>query len=264
MDTNLTNKIQSRLKNQKQEKQDLKKLKKYCKNRLIQEKKFLNEEIKKTKNNEYLTQTEKEDYIKNLKSNYKIIKYDNQFLIEDKKEKILQTNFKLIYFLKKQKFLTFVISLIILFMSLTFAIYIDENKPNYNNEKFSFKYNEQYVFIDEYLNKNLWVVSTGGGLYDSTNLMIAYSENEETNVEWPLLNFQKMLDGEISNEIKEIKKNKAIYEYILTINDLQYRVISKSIKKDDKILAIIYINSGVLSDEYQAYLYQVYDSIKLE
>ena len=155
----------------------------------------------------------------------------------------------------------------LIFGILGSEIYFLKNRMNYNNDYFSFQYNENNIFINDYTEiANMWLISTGGGLYAPSSILIGYTQDaKDIDVEYALYAMQERLGGEKSEEQSEIKAFSAYDNYTLTLdNKLTYRILSKSIKKNDKILTIMFVNAGDLSKQEQADLYQVYNTITLK
>lgn len=256
-----------KIKLKKQEKKYLKILKKDLKKTYKKEKINCKLEKNKIKNNKDLSSNEKIQELKKIDINLKNIKLDNKFQIEQQKNRLLESEpTKMGYFIKKHKFITFIICLfVIIFTTIGFINY-KNSKPNYSNEYFSFKYNKDVIFIDDYTSiANMWVISTGGGIYEPTLILIGYTNyGTNLNVYQPLKNLQDEFGGEKSKVIKKVTDNFASEEYLLTLDNLSYKILSKSYKKDSKILTIMYINAGDLTKQQQTYLYQVYDTIKLK
>lgn len=90
-----------------------------------------------------------------------------------------------------------------------------------------------------------------------------YTENgSDLDVNQPLLNLQDKFGGEKSDEEKYNTDTYATDDYMLTLDNLKYKVLSKSYKENNKILTVIFVNAGDLTDKEQKYLYQVYDTTK--
>lgn len=209
--------------------------------------------IKENKKNLFLSDEERKDELKALKEDLNNVKkeYKNK-----KKELQKPISFYIMLFV--------VIALICgIFGS---EIYLMKNHRNYENDYFAFSYNKERIFITDYTEiANMWLVTTGGGLYAPSSILIGYTQDaEDLEVEYALYAMQERLGGTKSEEESEIKASSAYDNYILTLdNGTNYRILSKSIKKKDKILTVLFVNAGDLLEEEQAYLYQVYDTIKL-
>lgn len=236
------------------------------------------------KTKKYIEDTKKlkEDYkkdITSIKETIKIEKAENFFVEENKIESIdeLKNNLrkrKKEYRIQKkliQKpisfYVLFFICIILIFGIIGVEIYLAKYRMNYENDYFAFRYNEDKIFIDDYTEiANMWLISTGGGLYAPSSILIGYNKDaKEIDVEYALYAMQEKLGGEKLEEEVEIKASFAYDNYILTLdNNLTYRILSKGIKKNNKILTVMFVNAGDLSEEEQAYLYQVYDTIKLK
>lgn len=253
--------LQNKIKIKKQEQQNLKKLKIELKRNL----KTTKEEYKKEKSYNY--NSENLETLDNLKKEIKKKRQENKKLIKEQKMKILELEpIRLTYLIKKHKCITFMFSCLLLISMIIGIIFFQESKHNFENEYFSFKYNKEEIFINDYTSiADMWIVSTGGGVYEPTLIMIGYTEyGNNISVEKPLKNLQDKFGGEKTEEKTKITENFASDDYLLYLDKLQYKVLSKSYKKDNKILTIMYINAGNLTEEQQADLYQVYDSIKLK
>ncbi len=221
--------------------------------------------LEKTRN--YIEET------KQIKTSYKNdIKFIKENKNEDFKKKLKDRKEEYKTKMKELKkpvsfYVLFFICIVIIFGILGSEIYLLKHHRNYENDYFAFRYNEERVFIDDYTEiANMWLISVGGGLYAPSSILIGYTENaKDIEVEYALYAMQERLGGEKSEEESQIKAFSAYDNYVLTLdNNLSYRILSKSIKKDDKILTIMFVNAGDLSEEEQTYLYQVYDTIKLK
>lgn len=217
--------------------------------------------------------------IDSIKDTIKEIKDDVLFNKEEKQEKLKELkidleNLKKEYKDKKKElkkpvsfYVMFFIVIALIAGIIGSEIYLIKHHRNYENEYFAFRYNQERIFIDDYTEiANMWLITTGGGLYAPSSILIGYtSDAKDIEVEYALYAMQERLGGTKSDEESEIKASYAYDNYVLTLdNNTSYRILSKSIKKDDKILTILFSNAGDLSDEEQAYLYQIYDTIKLK
>lgn len=214
----------------------------------------LKEVIKEKKKDVFLSEADKNKELKELKSELKKLKGQYK---KEKKELKKPVSFYILFFA----------CICLLFGIIGSEIYLLKHNRNYENDYFAFRYNENRIFIDDYTEiANMWLVSTGGGLYAPSSILIGYTNDaKELEVEYALYAMQDRLGGEKTEEESEIKAYSAYDNYILTLdNNLTYRILSKSIKKDDKILTVMFVNAGDLSEEEQTYLYQVYDTIKLK
>lgn len=256
--------------NIKNEKEKLKKIKQELKKSYKIELKKNKEKIKDIKQIKDLSVEDKKVKIKQTKENLKKIKKENKETIRKQNEiyascypnKITQkiyTNYKL------NIFISIIVSLVIAFVILGLFAYKKNNDPNYYNGYFSFRYNNEILHIEDFTGTaNMWIVSTGGGVESPTFILIGHtSDGKDINVEQPLKNMQNLLSGEISNLDEKTKDDFAYSNYYLTIDDLKYKISSKSYKKDNSILTIMYVNAGNEKEEYQDYLHQVYRTIKL-
>ena len=162
------------------------------------------------------------------------------------------------------------IFILILFFTLIavlcFEIYYVKHRKNFDNGYFSFRYNQDVIFIDDYTDiSNMWVVTTGGGVYAPSLVLIGYIDSgAEMDVKIPLDLMQEEFGGTKSEEETTVTDSFAEDNYILTFEDGNtYKILSKSFKKEDKLLSIMFVNAGDLSEKEQAYLYQVYETISL-
>lgn len=248
------------------EKKYLKTLKKDLK--ILYKKEKLNAKIEKNNIHkmEDLSSDDKLKECKKIDDNLKNIKLDNKFQIKEQKNKVLQAEpTKIGYYIKKHKIIFSILLLFILLSTIVGKMFYENSKPNYQNDFFSFKYNQEKLFIDDYTSiANMWVVSTGGGIYEPSIILIGYTHyGADLTVDQPLKNLQDEFGGERTDEVIELTENFASDDYILTLDNLSYKILSKSYKEDSEILTVMYINAGNLTEEEQAYLYQVYKTIKL-
>lgn len=202
------------------------------------------------KNNNDFSKQEKKMYINEIKQDIKNSKKDKKIELKKLEKPIML----------KSIILTVLVLLLFLFC---FEIYYVRNYKNYNNDYFAFRYNKDMVFINDYTEiANMWVVSTGGGIYAPTMILIGYIDDcKDMAIEEPLYKMQEILGGMKSEESVSLHKDSIHNDYILTINNLKYRILSKNIKKNNHMLTVMYVNAGDLNDKEQAYLYQVYDTI---
>lgn len=256
-------KLIENLKKQKVQKKYFKTLKKDIKKKYKIEKIETKKEIKKLKKDN--SSLDNKEHIKKLKENLYNIKQDNKFLLEEQKNRIIELEpTKLGKVIKThKKIFSFLLILLFIILFISLSIY-EFSKPNYKNDYFSFHFNKDNVYIDDYSDvSNMWIVSTGGGIYSPSLVMIGYTENgSDLDVNQPLLNLQDKFGGEKSDEEKSNTDTYATDDYMLTLDNLKYKVLSKSYKENNKILTVIFINAGDLTDKEQKYLYQVYDTTK--
>lgn len=238
------------LTNTKQYIEETKKLKENYKDNILK----IKETIKEKESQNFFVEEEKIETVEELKKKMKRIKKQYRF---ERRQLKKPASFYIMLF----------ICIGLIFGILGSEIYFLKNRMNYNNDYFSFQYNENNIFINDYTEiANMWLISTGGGLYAPSSILIGYTQDaKDIDVEYALYAMQERLGGEKSEEQSEIKAFSAYDNYTLTLdNKLTYRILSKSIKKNDKILTIMFVNAGDLSKQEQADLYQVYNTITLK
>lgn len=254
----------------KKEKNKLKDLKKDLKKSFNTSKKDIKKEIKDIKNDSCLTKEDKNKKIKECNNKLQKIKRNNINILNEqynnyascytnKVSQIIYSHYKL------SCFIAIIMSIILGFIILSIFSYQKYNKHNYYNRYFSFRYNQENLKIEEITEGvNMWIVSTGGGIQSPSFILIGYTPNgSNIDVEQPLKNMENLLTGDKIDLEEKTKEDFAYRNYYLIIDDLKYKISSKSFKNDSSILTIMYVNAGNEKDEYQDYLQQVYRTIKL-
>lgn len=257
-------KLIEKFQKQKIQKKYFKILKKDLRKNYKKEKLETKKEIKELKKDNSNLENKKQ--IKKLKNDLYNLKQDNKFLMEEQKNRVIELEpTKLGKVIKRhKKFISIFLLCLIIILSFSFGIY-ESIRPNYKNDYFSFHYNKSSIYINDYSKvSNMWVVSTGGGIYSPSLIMIGYTTNgANLEVNQPLLNLQEKIGGEKEDEKKSTTSTFASDDYILKLDNLSYKILSKSYKKNNKILTIIFVNAGELNNKEQKELYQVYKTIQL-
>lgn len=227
------------------------KIRKLLRKDLNEIKKLKKKKLKEYRNDKEILKTEKQNF---------------NFLIWDKNEQILDTyNNKFLKYILRNKPLIILYILLFILMFL-FGYYLNIiHQPNIQTEYYEFRMDKEILYVDNYLkDANTLIISTGGGAYSPTCIMISHSLNcEDLKVEDVLENFAYSFTIEPEKMEKTIKKDFAEYKYVLNINEYPYKIMSKSIKYEDKIVCIFYINSGTENKENQQSLYEVYDTFDI-
>lgn len=225
---------------------------------LKQEKKAFNKELKTNSK----TKDEKKEAVKAFKNEQKL-------KLREARQKVADCEpLKISKFTRLHPYLSvFIILAVFLIICIGMVIYAN-NRPNYENNYFSLRYDKSMFEIDEY-NENTWVISSGGGIMDTSMMLIFYTEDTDFDLSTPIENMKNVFDGEVSEETTLTSKDDFLEEsFILEIDEdddtLYYQAMCKGYKTDNGSLFVFYLSSSTYSDitYYKPEYLKAYKSIK--